>query len=202
MKSILILICISAIFAQGLIGGGDHDKIAQKVISLNKYLNEKEVGELREIVLKVENWRSESKKELFIGKFPEIVSKLDKDGCLKYIVSAAIKYQELLDMPFFKAIIAPEHSETHKEQPIGGLHDYIFRLDRETLDDFALSCERFIQEKKGAMVFGGLHDTLRLMSNQDVAQYVLDRTKDYPELDSFSTLQKLSMDYGFAPKQQ
>jgi hypothetical protein len=68
MKAIIILlICITTIFAQGKIGGGDHDKIAQKVIALNQFLNQKEAGELREYVLKIENWRSEEKKELFIA---------------------------------------------------------------------------------------------------------------------------------------
>jgi hypothetical protein len=203
MKAILLLICITAIFAQGPIGGGDHDKVAQKVIALNQFLGEKEVGELREYVLKIENWRSEEKKELFIGKFPEIVNKLDKEGCIKYIIAAAIKYTELLELPFFKNIAGPEHSHfLPEDKPIGGgLHDFIFRLPRETLNNFALSCERFIQEKRGAKILGGLHDSLRLMADQDVAKYILDRTKDYPELDNYANLQKLSVDYGFAPKQ-
>lgn len=203
MKAIIILlICITTILSQGKIGGGDHDKIAQKVIALNQYLNQKEAGELREYVLKIENWRSEEKKEIFIGKFPEIVNKLDKEGCIKYIVNAAVKYSELFDMSFFKKITGPDHAPfLPQDKPIGGgLHDFIFKLPRETLNNFALSCEKYIQEKRGAKTFGGLHDTLRLMADQDVVIYILQRTKDYPELDNFGFLQKLSMDYGFAPK--
>jgi len=81
---------------------------------------------------------------------------------------------------------------------IGGLHDYIFRLDRVTLTAFAFTCEKYNTEKLGGKnIRGGLHDRIRSMSDAEIIDYILNKTKTYPELDSYNKLQELSVSYGF-----
>ncbi len=81
---------------------------------------------------------------------------------------------------------------------VGGLHDYLFRQSRETLVRWALTAEAHYNQKTGKIVIGGLHDRLELLSNQDYAQYILDKVKQFPELDNGKELDRLSQVYGFA----
>jgi len=89
------------------------------------------------------------------------------------------------------------------EEPImdggmdGGLHDYIFRLSRQELTNMAFAAERYGQEMRGGMpILGGLHDYINGMSDAEIAQYVLDQAKKYPELNSYDRLRDLQIQYG------
>ena len=110
-------------------------------------------------------------------------------------------------MSFFSALMAPkkleflgEAQEIHAQ--VGGLHDFIWRLPRDTLENFALTAEKFSNDKKGRHLLGGLHDRIRSMSDREIAEYVLDRAQEYPELDSYSTLNQLAAKFGFAKPSQ
>lgn len=218
MRTGFILIAFSAlvsyILSQGIVIGGDHDIIANKIVNLTNMLREKSVEELRDYCIKVQLWRSEAKKEMFIGKFEDIAVKFDKDSAMKYIVISGLRYKELLDMDLFKKIIAPkkqleflseieEEHEHEGEMIVGGLEDFIWRMDRPTLENWALSCEKYVNEKKGKKhILGGLHDSLRYMTNQQVSEYIMDRARDYNELNSAQMLTKLSTQYGFVQPPQ
>jgi len=72
---------------------------------------------------------------------------------------------------------------------LGGLHDYIFSKDRKTLIKWALALEKY--QKKESNLRGGLHDLIRLMSDADIAEYILTKVKEFPELDSEEKLNEL-----------
>ena len=210
MRTRIILITLLSIISLAVsqkIGGGDHDIVAHKIVTLTNFLREKSLEDLREFCVKVEQWRSETKKEMFIGVFADIAKKFNKDDAMKYIVTSGLRYSELLDLSFFSALMAPkkleflgEAQEIHAQ--VGGLHDFIWRLPRDTLENFALTAEKFSNDKKGRHLLGGLHDRIRSMSDREIAEYVLDRAQEYPELDSYSTLNQLAAKFGFAKPSQ
>ena len=204
MKYFLIFVCLGMIFAQGIIGGGDHDIIAHKLVTLTGDLRERSVEELRDYCLKLESWKRDNKKDMH-GGIHDYVWRLDQEACIKYILSVALKYTELLDMDTFRATVSPvvKFLEAVAEPSVGfgGLEDYIFRLDRETLSNFAFSAEKYHHEQQGqSMIIGGLHDKIRDMSNLEIAEYVLEKAKLYKDLNSYENLEKLSLKYGFSKK--
>jgi hypothetical protein len=120
-----------------------------------------------------------------------------------------LRYQEILDLAFFQNVVAPKKqleflSEIDEEHEIlGGLEDFIWRMDRPTLENWALSCEKYVNEKKGRThMLGGLHDSIKFMTNQQVSEYVMDRAREYKELNNAQMLNKLSTQYGFVQPSQ
>jgi hypothetical protein len=206
------------IFAQGLIGGGDHDHqehgsskpigggdhdiIAHKVIQLTNMLRAKSVEDLRKYALKVEKWQKDSKQDTK-GGIHDYVRLLDHEACMKYILSASLKYQELLETETFLSIVAEESLnflavDAEETSPkMGGLHDFIFRLERTELVNLAFSAEKFSFEVKGSTLMGGLHDTINSMSNIDIASYILEKAREHKELDNYTFLTGLTEKYGF-----
>jgi hypothetical protein len=137
------------------------------------------------------------------GGIHDYVWRLDQEGCIKYILSVALQYQELLEIDTFRAAVSPvvKFLEGNDEPSFGGLDDYIFRVDRDTLTNFALSAEKYDNVKQGhPTLIGGLHDKIRNMSNVEIAEYILEKVKIYKELNSFQSLEKLSVEYGFSSK--
>lgn len=81
----------------------------------------------------------------------------------------------------------------------GGLHDYIFRLPRETLVSWALTCEKYSTETKNQFLIGGLHDYIGTISKSDLVSYILKKVDEFPELNNQDKLNALASGYGFSP---
>lgn len=79
---------------------------------------------------------------------------------------------------------------------MGGLHDYIRSLDRDTLVVFALTAEKYYRNKKNIRLMGGLHDRVAGMTEEDLVTYILAKIKEFPELDSKKKLTQLAVQYG------
>jgi hypothetical protein len=84
---------------------------------------------------------------------------------------------------------------------LGGLHDYIFRTDRETLKKWAFTCEAHQEKVKGVHLLGGLHDYIDSLSNEQIAEYVLRMAETYQELNSSGSLNSLAETYGIGKKE-
>ena len=127
MKVILILIClISMIFAGPVIGGGDHDKTAHKVVQLTSMLREKSVEALRDYCLKLEDWERTETGKFLMGGLHDYINDMDKQACVKYILNLSLEHKKLLDLEYFTTTVEPELSfladETTTPQIIGGIY--------------------------------------------------------------------------------
>ena len=80
----------------------------------------------------------------------------------------------------------------------GGLHDYIWRVPRTTLDSWALATERYHNNEN--QIIGGLHDFIGSLSNQQVIDYIMTKVKEHPELNSNKKLDSLVAK--FEPKKE
>jgi len=129
------------------------------------------------------------------GGIHDKVRYMDKEACVNYLVIEAIHHKELLNMTFFNSTIAYPVPAAFLN--LGGLDDYIFRENRETLNQWALTAERF--DRNGQFLIGGLEDELHSMSDTDVAEYVLKMAKKHPELNSGDRLNTLGKGYGIIP---
>jgi len=186
----------------GVIGGNDLANVSYKVSQMSDYLNAKTVEDLRDYCVKIEAWERVNGKNSKMGGVHDYVMTLDKDGCIKYLIGESVKFRELLELEFFTLAVAvptpvvPVAPVDPVEPLVGGLSDYIFKINRDTLSSFALTCERYISEKTGVQVLGGIHDKLRLMTDQEIAEYILSVAQTYSELNSYYNMQKLAHEYG------
>jgi len=117
---------------------------------------------------------------------------MDNEACINYIVIESIKHKELLNMTTFNATIA--NFTVVSFMNLGGLDDYIYREPRDTLNEWALTAERF--DRNGQFLMGGLEDSLYRMSDKDVAEYILGMAKKHDELNSGDKLTTLGKGYG------
>jgi len=80
-------------------------------------------------------------------------------------------------------------------QIIGGLHDYINTLPRDTLINWALAAEDYVRDKKNIHPMGGLDDYINRLSNSEIAQKILKYASENPELNNKDLLEKLVKKY-------
>jgi len=78
----------------------------------------------------------------------------------------------------------------------GGLVDFIFRLSREMLTEYAFTVEKYHHETDGLNIKGGIVDYVDDLNNEQIAWFVLDIAKKYPELNSKEFLDALVYRYG------
>lgn len=90
------------------------------------------------------------------------------------------------------------------EPKFGGLHDFIFQKDRKSLIKWAITAEAhyFVQSKLNneEPSEAWIYNRISQLSNNDLAKYVLNMAKKFPELDSGSTLDALASEYGISDK--
>jgi poly-D-alanine transfer protein DltD len=80
---------------------------------------------------------------------------------------------------------------------MGGLHDFIYRLDRDTLTAWAYTCERYDREQSGmGFLIGGIVNMIGRWSTVQISDYILEKVDKYPELDSKDKLNALATQYG------
>jgi len=196
-----------------IIGGGDHDrrphgrnftisegnKEVIKISKLIKKLKIKNIDELRNYALALENYAN-SKKPGMIGGAHDYIMSMDSEACIQYIIKIVFENKELMDESAFLKVVEQESPLIFlAEEPIqmdGGLHDYIYRTDRVTLVKWALTAEKYYLTTKNMRVLGGLHDRIRNMTDLDIIEYILNKANEYHDLNSADKLNALASTYG------
>jgi len=90
------------------------------------------------------------------------------------------------------------NSKTAKSPIIGGdggLHDYVFRLPRETLIKWALTTEAYHRDVNHQHLLGGLDDYINTLANDKIADYIMKEVKEHPEIAFKAKLEGLSQKY-------
>src|SRR5690606_5178126 len=55
---------------------------------------------------------------------------------------------------------------------LGGLEDALHTLNRQTLESYALTAEKYLRQQKGQQrLLGGLHDYIKKLSNGEIGNY-------------------------------
>ena len=212
MNKTLILFCFGIIFALSMaresysrpaIGGGDHDIIAFKIGKMKNYLNEKSLNQLKTEALKMEEYVNKKSGHMILGGLHDYIESLNKQELVQVMSKMMINNLELLDVVVYESVISPEHQAlsflAEVPQKVGGLHDYIYTIDEETLRTWAIAVDRYHSEKNGGkLIGGGIHDRLRTMKKLDFIEYILKMIRQYPNLDSSIELNQLCATYGIS----
>lgn len=184
--AIFILNCIiSIIIARNIIGGGDHDLIASKILKLSSMLEEKSVEELRSYCLKLEEY--ERRGQFLVGGLHDYIETMDRAACKQYILKGAMKNIELLDLPTFSKVVQDKSdiaflTEEEKEKPIGGgdlpnlsfkvskLSYLLVSMSEEELQKFVIRVENW-QRKNGIAVLD--HQYAYYMKKEESISYII-----------------------------
>ena len=198
---IISLLLIGLVISNPIVIGGDEDKIASKINELTTILNTKNIEELKSIAINIERYINSKRGGMVIGGLHDYLNSMTKDDLIHYSLHSSLNHMELLDNKKFMSVAEGEKTIFLGEKQkftgkLGGLHDYIFRQDRETLIRWALTAEAHHKSKFSIPLIGGLHDKIQTMSNKDLAKYTLELARFYPELNSSEELEKLSQTYG------
>jgi predicted MPP superfamily phosphohydrolase len=193
--ALVILSCISLLLSASTpIGGGDHDIVAFNIINLRNRLANNSIVELQSYALTLEKYNNNGKH--ILGGIHDYVHQMSKDDLIKFIVNVVHKKKELLDEGKFKSIVEGTQTvflavEAKPILGLGGLHDYIFRMDMDTLVRWAHTCQAHdnkITKKQNDL-------KVEEMTKEQLMSFILGMAKQYPGLDSSTELDRLSETY-------
>jgi len=191
----------------GSIGGGDHDVIAYKIVQMKKHLGEESLEQLKEEALKMETYINQKTGHFILGGLHDYIETLNKEDLVQVMTRMMINNVELLEINFYESVASPVDNiaflENEKPQKLGGLHDYIFTFEEETLKNWSLAAEKYNSEQsQGSLIGGGIHDRISKMKKIDFVEYLLGMIRKYPSLDSSETLNQLCNSYGITSEKQ
>jgi hypothetical protein len=171
--------------SEPLIGGGLHD-----------ILRTKSLEEVKTWALTAEAHLNTKTGKTIIGGIGGRQNPLSKEEYENYILDLAELYPELNSSRELNRLSLVYNISNPSLLQFGGLHDFLFRQDRETLEKWALTAEAHHNAKSGSVIIGGIHGRKNPLTNEEFANYIMDMSKIYPELTSASKLEELSFTYG------
>jgi len=127
-----------------------------------------------------------------------IVGMSDKEIAEK-ILAYAHQYRELESPTFlwdlYKKYYLTSDDSTASFLSGGGLHDLLVAADATTLKEWALAAERYVREKSGRPIFGGLTESIGAKSKSDLIEIILDYATKEEVLNDRNTLDYLVSAY-------
>lgn len=175
-------------------GEDDHDKIAFQVLNLRDRLGKNSLEELQQYALNIEQYVNNGQQ--IYGGLHDYVTKLSKDDLMKYILKAALNKKELLEENKFNSVVLPKSEEFLATPKLGGLHDYIWRMDNDTILRWALTANAHnnLLEKKDNKL------DIQKMGKEGLIKFTLEMAEKYPGLDSSTELDRLGEKYAIQTK--
>ena len=143
-----------------------------------------------------------------IGGIHDFINNLTDKQVIDYIVKEIKEHHELSSGKKLDELVdeyglnpAKPVEQPKKEMPIiiggdGGIHDIIFTLPRNKIEEWALACEKLHRKiNNTTQVIGGLHDYISTFTNEQITEYILKEVKEHPEISSPSKLDELVVQY-------
>jgi hypothetical protein len=137
-------------------------------------------------------------KGMIIGGLHDKIRNMSDSDIAHYLIDVVKQNRELDDYPKLTEVATKYGFITPPvmAEPLGGLHDYIWREPREVLIKWALTSENHHRLTKNIKLLGGLEDYVNTMTNEQLIDYIMTKAKEYPELNSAQTLDSLAIKYG------
>jgi len=129
-----------------------------------------------------------------VKEHPEIASSNKLDGLVTQFGITGGSWHQPTPMVSATAAVAAPRPQTNNTGIIGGdggLHDFIWRLPRDKLDQWALATEKYHRKINNLHLMGGLHDYIGRLTNDQVIDYIMKEVKEHPEIAGSSKLDGL-----------
>ena len=167
---------------------------------LHDYIWKMERPSLNKWALTTERYHRKVNNLHIYGGLHEYINSLSNQEVIEYIMREVKEHPEIASSTKLDSLSA-EYGltgavESHNFGGDGGLHDYIFRLPRNTLESWALASEKY--HNQGQLIMGGLHDYINNLSNQQLIEHIMKEVKEHPEIASGAKLDSLVAQYGIS----
>jgi hypothetical protein len=132
------------------------------------------------------------KEEVRYDNNRNLILNMSNEELIKFILNKARRYKELdngdmldrLSENFCKEKLIENMKKIQK------LNSALSKLDRQKLIRYAYACEFY--ERKGQQIYGGLHDYIHNLSNDQIRAYITRKAQKYEELNSLENLEIFS----------
>jgi HD superfamily phosphohydrolase YqeK len=180
----------------------------QKIGGLHDYIHTIDEATLRMWAIAADTYHLEKNGgQLIGGGIHDKLSTMKKLDFIEYLLKMIRQYPNLDSSVELNQLCVKYGISQHKdekpeenEQPanVGGLLDYIWRQNDETLIQWALTADTYDKKMRNIHILGGLEDYIYSLSREELMQITLKHAKTYPELNSSLKLNQLAISYGFA----
>jgi hypothetical protein len=172
---------------------GNSTVLEKDVIEYVMSLNRTELTELGYLLEKYHR-RVTGGKDL-IGGLHDYVFRIPDDQIRKYVFDELKEHPEISKKMKLEKLVEDSKTQTEEVKTydrdfiIGeGIHDYLKTLNRDSLNKLALGLENYHRKLKDEFVFGGLHDYITQISDEDVKAYILKEANEHTEINSVKAL--------------
>jgi len=191
----LILLLATSILAQNFLGGdgGFHDALGTA---------SKE--QLMMWALTTEAYHRDINHQHLMGGLDDYISSLSRDQIVSYILKETKEHPELANTDKLNSLGQKYNisaNAIHSDDQSMGINlpktieNILAYSDRSTINKYALASEKYFREMKGVRLMGGLHDYISTLTNDQVINYILEKSQIYPELGNISYLASLVQKY-------
>ena len=176
-----------------------------ELTTINNNLSTKSLEELKPIAQRLENYWYAKRGGHIIGGLHDYVNQISKEDLIKFCMKIITENEELINLEKLNSVIEESKPESQPEPntesnrvfiSLGGLHDYIFRKDRETLLKWALTAEAY-ERSKSLKPFKSLEKSkIFKMPNEELMKFTLEKARKYKEIDNGDELDRLAENFG------
>jgi HD superfamily phosphohydrolase YqeK len=174
-----------------ILGGGLHDIIP----TLSR-------EEMENWALTIENYhRMVNNQTDFDGGLHDYIRMLNKTEIVDYISAELREHPEINNKKVFNQLLKNFGKAIPKTLKFLGfsgketidLEKYVLGLDRDTIMKYALALEKYERDITGIHPYGGLHDYINSLSDNQIRAYILEKTKRFPEINTPDKLDEVSL---------
>ena len=133
-----------------------------------------------------------------MGGLHDYVFKISDDKIRNYIFKELNEHPEICNKSILQKFVSSSKSQTEeipeykRDFILGeGIHDYLQTLDRPKMNSLALALENYHRKLKDEFIFGGLHDYVDSVSDEDIRSYILKEINEHSEINSLKAIKKL-----------
>lgn len=159
-----------------------HYKITQEIKSYLAKLPREDLIKLSYICEK--QHKKEHGMEHALGGLHDYIWKMSDDGIKVYIMKESEEHEELNSVEKLNLLLGKEGNS--------GIKTYLSTLLRDDLVRLAFKCEEQHKKAQGSIhTFGGLHDFIWSLSDDQIREYIMKETREHAELNSTDKLSKI-----------
>jgi hypothetical protein len=133
-----------------------------------------------------------------MGGLHDYVFRISDDLIRNFIFKELNEHPEICEKSHLVKLVNLTESQTEELKKykrdfiIGdGIHDYLATLDRPIMNRIALALENYHRKQKDEFMFGGLHDYIDQISEEDLRSYIIKEANEHSEINSVSAIKDL-----------
>lgn len=178
LKAILVLLVLSSF-----------SSVNTEDVRLEQSIKSYSFKNLKKIALALENKCREKKSGIILGGLHDYIDSLSDDKISKIIFDYISIMPEYKDISALEALAKIEHTEPPTKFA-DKLRDGYF--SRSKLEALALAADKYDIDHQEEKRFGGLHDYIRELRNQELVDFIDSMLKKYNELKEGTVLEDLA----------